>query len=263
MTETLSGNFRKVPLLDILQLLSSGGRTGRLNLKHKAKEGEIYLRDGIIVHAVTGAQMGEAAVYSLMGWLEGDFNFVPDVEAPEESVKKKTEELLQEGIKQADEWEKIKKVIPSTDVVLRLSPSGSAGAVSLQPDDWQVLAQVDGAQTVAEIAEVLGRDEFSVAKVLYGLAKGALLEVGQKPKEPPKATINGTFFAKLEGEFIEVMGPLGPMLIDEEISALGETRDSFPRDKVAELVERVSQDITDEKKRSDFQQIMLDMLKSL
>lgn len=263
MTETLSGNLRKVPLLDILQLLSSGARTGRLNLKHKAKEGEIYLRDGNFVHAVTGAQMGEAAVYTLMGWLEGDFNFVPDVEAPEESVTKKTEELLQEGVKQTDEWEKIKKVISSTDVVLKLSPSGSASAVSLEPEDWQVLAQVDGARSVAEIAEALGRDEFSVAKVLYALAKGALLEVGQKPKAPPKATINGTFFEKLEGEFIEVMGPLGSVFIDEVVTALGETRDSFPRDKVAELVEQISKDIKEEKKRSSFQQIMLEMLRGL
>ena len=92
MTETLSGNLRKVPLLDILQLLSTGGRTGRLDLQYKANNGEIYLREGKIVHAVTGAQMGEVAVYTLMGWLEGNFNFVSDVEAPEESVTKKTEE---------------------------------------------------------------------------------------------------------------------------------------------------------------------------
>ena len=53
------------------------------------------------------------------------------------------------------------------------------------------------------------------------------------------------------------------MIIDDEIAALGETRESFPRHKVAELVERVSADIGDENKRLRFQQIMLDMLKRL
>lgn len=263
MTETLSGNLRKLPLMDILKLLSSGARTGRLDLQHKANSGEIYLREGKILHAVNGAQMGDVAVYTLMSWLEGDFKFVSDVEAQEESVTKKTEELLQKGAKQTEEWEKLKKIIPSTDVIFKLSSSGSASTVNLEPEDWLVLAQVDGARTVAEIAEALDRDEFTVAKVLYGLVKGALLEVGQKSKASPKAIINGASFEKLENEFIEVIGPLGSMLLDEAVADLGETREHFPRDKVAELVEQISHDIKDEKKRARFQQIMLEMLKNL
>jgi hypothetical protein len=249
--------------LDILKLLSSGGQTGRLDLSDGANTGEIYLRDGNLVHAVTGAQMGEAAFYTLMGWLQGDFNFVPNVAAPEDSVTTATEQLLLEGARQVEEWGDIKKVIPSTDVVFKLSPTGSAGAVSLQPDEWQVLAQVNGTRSVAKIATNLGRDEFTVAKVLYGLATAGLLEVGEKPEAPPRPTINGGFFARLNDEFTEVMGPLGPVIIDDEIAALAETRESFPRDKVAELVERVSTEIGDEDKRVRFQQIMLEMLRSL
>lgn len=263
MAEELQGNLSKLPLLDILKVLNSGSRTGRLDLKNRISNGEIYLRDGKLIHAVTDAHMGEGAVYTLMGWLQGDFNFVPDVDAPEESVAQETAKLLEEGAKQAQEWEKIKKVIPSTDVVFKLSSSGAAGAVSLQPEDWQVLAQVTGSKTVAEIAEELGWDEFKVAKALHGLAKEALLEVGEKPKAPPKATINGVFFGKLNGEFTEVMGPLATTIIDEVVAALGETRESFPRDKVAELVERVSSQLSNKEKQSQFQQIMLDMLKTL
>ena len=59
------------------------------------------------------------------------------------------------------------------------------------------------------------------------------------------------------------MGPLASVLIDESVDALGETRDAFPRDKMAELVEQISKDIKDETKRSGFQQIMLEMLRSL
>jgi hypothetical protein len=263
MPEILRGNLRKLPLLDILKILISARRTGRLDFKNNARVGEIYLQDGNLVHAVTGAQMGESAIYSLMGWFEGDFNFVSDAEAPERSVEKKAEILLQEAAKQAEEWEKIKKVIPSTDVVFKLSAAGSANTVSLQPEDWQVLAQVNGAQTVAEIAEAVGRDEFTVAKVLYGLAKGALLEVGEKPQARLKATINTTFFGKLEREFIEVMGPMGPLLIDEVIATLGETHDAFPRDRIAELVQGISTYIKDDAKRMRFQQIMFDILRGL
>lgn len=83
------------------------------------------------------------------------------------------------------------------------------------------------------------------------------------PEEPPTPTINGDFFSRLNGEFTEVMGPLGRMIIDDEIAALGEARESFPRDRLAELVERVSAKIEGQDKRARFQQIMLDVLRGL
>lgn len=263
MPETLRGNLTQLSLLDILKLLSSGGQTGRLDLSDGAHSGEIYLRDGNLVHSVTGAQMGEAALYTLLAWLHGDFRFVPDVAAPEDSVTMATEQLLLEGARQVEEWGDIKKVIPSSDIVFKLSPTGSAGTVSLEPDEWQVLAQVNGARSVADIAAVLDRDEFTVAKTLYGLATAGMLEMGKKPKAPPRPTINGGFFARLDEEFVDVLGPLGTVIIDEVIAALGETRESFPRDKVAELVEQVSAEIADEGKQVRFQEIVLDMLKNL
>jgi len=263
MPEVLRGSLAQLPLLEILKLLSSEGQTGRLDLSDGASNGEIYLHDGNLIHAVTGAHMGETAVYTLMGWLQGDFSFVRDVAAPESSVATATEQLMLEGARRVEEWGDIKKVIPSTDVVFKLSPTSSSGAVSLEPNEWQVLALVSGARSVAEIAHDLGQDEFTVAKMLYGLASAGLLEEGEKPEAPPRATINGGFFARLNGEFTDVMGPLGPVIVDDEIAALGETRDSFPREKVAELVERVSAEIEDEDKRARFQQVMLDMLRSL
>lgn len=263
MAKVLTGNLAQLSLLDVLKVLSSGGQTGRLDLTGPAESGQVYLRDGNVVHAATGPHLGEEAVYALMGWLQGDFNFAAGASAPEESVTTPTEQLLLEGARRVEEWRDIKEVIPSTDVVFRLSPGGSSGAVSLQPEEWQVLAQVNGARDVAEIADELGQDEFAAAKVLYGLATAGLLEVMEKSTAPPRATINGGFFGRLNGEFTGVMGPLGPLIIDEEIEALGETRESFPREKVAALVERVSAEIDDEQKRLRFQQIMLEMLKGL
>jgi len=263
MPKVLTGNLAQLSLVDILKLLSSGRQAGRLDLTAGSNSGEIYLQDGAIVHAVSGVQVGEEAIYTLMGWLEGDFNFVAGPAPPEQSVTIPTEQLLLEGARKVEEWGDIKSMIPSTSVIFRLSPSGSPGAVSLQPEEWQVLAQVNGARDVTEIADELGQDEFTVARRLYGLATAGLLDVMEKPTAPPRATINGGFFGRLNGEFTEVMGPLGPLIVDEEIEALGETRESFPREKVATLVERVSAEIDDEQKRLRFQQIMLEMLKGL
>ncbi|TKJ31276.1 MAG: hypothetical protein CEE40_01860 [Chloroflexi bacterium B3_Chlor] len=263
MPEALSGNLAQLPLLEILKLLSSEGQTGRLSLSNGASKGEIFLREGNVVHAASGEHISEEAVYSLMGWLQGGFRFVPDVGAPEESVTTPTEQVLLEGARRVQQWGEIKKVIPSTDVVFKLSPVGASGTVNLEAYEWQVVARVNAARTVAQIAQDLGEDEFRVAKVLYRLVSAGLLEVGEKPEAPLRPTINGGFFRRLDGEFTEVMGPLGPVIIDDEIAALGETRESFPRDKVAQLIERVSAEIQDAEKRSRFQGIMLEAIRNL
>ena len=263
MPEVLSGNLAQLPLLEIVKLLSSEGQTGRLSLSNGASKGEIFLREGNVVHAASGEHISEEAVYSLMGWLQGGFRFIPDVAAPEESVTTPTEQVLLEGARRVQEWGEIKIVIPSTDVVFKLCPAGASGAVNLEPYEWQVLARVNAARTVAQIAQDLGEDEFRVAKVLYRFVSAGLLEVGEKPEAPLRPTINGGFFRRLNGEFTEVMGPLGPVIIDDEIAALGETRESFPRDKVAQLVERVSAEIQDAEKRSRFQGIMLEAIRNL
>jgi len=82
-------------------------------------------------------------------------------------------------------------------------------------------------------------------------------------KVAPELTVDGTFFAQIEHELTKVMGPFAVVIIDDEVTALGADRDSFPRDRVAELVEKVSSEIADEGKRADFQQTMLEAIKTL
>jgi len=80
---------------------------------------------------------------------------------------------------------------------------------------------------------------------------------------PPEFTVDGTFFAQMEHELTKVMGPIATMIVDDEVAALGAARDSFPRDRVAELVAKVSSEITDKGKRASFQQTMLEVIETL
>ncbi|MDZ7844440.1 MAG: DUF4388 domain-containing protein [Anaerolineales bacterium] len=260
MAEVLKGNLSQLPLLDILKVLSSSRRSGRLELEHDGKTGEVYLQDGNLVHAVTGSQMGEAAVYSLMAWVEGDLRFFPEADAPEESISLTTEQMLLEAGRRAEQWEDIKKVVPTTDMVFSLSPSGSTSTVSLKPREWQVLAQVDGKRSVLDIAEILEMDEFDTAKMVYSLVTAGLLQEEARTNVAQQELMGESFFERLQSEFTEIMGPLAPVIIEDEISMLGETRKNFPRRKAAELVERISLEIQNEEQRTRFQGTMLNEL---
>ncbi len=261
MAEGFRGNLAQISLLDILRMLSSGKRTGRLEIQNAGKIGELFLDRGDIVHAVAGTQLGESGVYSLMGWLEGDFSFTPDVVPPERSIGTTTEQLLLEAARQAEQWEDIKDILSSTDAVFNISPSGSTSTVSLRPIEWQVLAQVNGERSVVEIGEILELNEFDVARIIYSLTTAGLLhEVvggGRKFRE----IADESFFETLSEIYTEIMGPIGPIIIEDEIRLLGEDQSAFPQEKMAELVERISLEIADNKKRADFQKRMVVLLR--
>ncbi|MFB0535579.1 MAG: roadblock/LC7 domain-containing protein [Anaerolineae bacterium] len=84
-----------------------------------------------------------------------------------------------------------------------------------------------------------------------------------RAKIPPELTVDGTFFAQMEHELTKVMGPVATLIIDDEVTAMGADRDSFPRDRVAELLEKVGAEITDEGRRANFEQIMLEAVRAL
>jgi hypothetical protein len=263
MAEVLKGNLAQLSLLDILRMLSTGRRSGRLDIRQGGKSGEIYLDRGNIVHAVTGTQMGENGVFTLLGWLEGDFSFTPDVEPPDRSISSTTEQLMLEASRQAEQWEDIKDVLSSTDAVFNLSPSGSTSTVSLKPIEWQVLAQVNGERSVLQIAEILNLHEFEVARIIYSLTTAGLLHEVTDARTAFREIVDEAFFEQLGTIFTDVMGPLGPVIIEDEVKLMGEEQGAFPRDKAAELVERISLEISDSAKRAQFQKQMVQVLKGV
>jgi len=216
MAEVLRGSLTQLPLLDILKMLSSGNKTGRLDLRQGSKTGEIYLQDGNLIHAVTGPKIGEKGLFALLGWLEGEFSFSPNIDAPEQSISLSTEQMLLEGARQAEQWEDIKEIISSTDAMFDISPSGSTDTVSLKPIEWQVLTQVNGQRSIIEIAEILELNEFEVAKIIFSLTIAGLLHEVDHVYVKGQ-TAGDAFFEQLTEYFTDVMGPLGPMIIDDEI----------------------------------------------
>jgi len=261
MAEGLRGNLKQLPLLDIIRMLSSGNRSGRLEITQTGKSGEIFLDRGSIIHAAVGTQIGEKGVYTLMGWLEGEFIFTPEVASPDHSIDIATEQLLLEASRQAEQWKDIKEVISSTEAVFNISPSGSTSTVSLKPLEWQVLAQVNGQRSVVEIGEIVGLHEFEVARIVYSLTTAGLMQEVTDAKTIFRDIVDEAFFEKLTASFNEVMGPIGPVIIEDEIKLLGEDRNAFPQDKVSELVERISLEITDNVKRAQFQKEMVSILR--
>jgi hypothetical protein len=123
----------------------------------------------------------ESVVFELMSWREGFFSFEerPSDELPTApAIHVSTESLLMEGARRIDEWSRIADKIPSLSVVPTLAPVDDAHPtqIDLLPDEWEVLTMIDGKRDLRAIATLLGRAEFDIAKVVYGLVTTGVVE---------------------------------------------------------------------------------------
>ena len=129
----------------------------------------------------------EAVVFELVSWQEGFFSFV-EGEASDASTEAtariSTESLLMEGARRIDEWARIAHKIPHLAVVPILAPidEDHPSLLDLLPNEWEMLAMIDGQSDLRGIANRLGRSEFDVAKIAYGLLSTGVIEVRASEK---------------------------------------------------------------------------------
>ena len=65
-------------------------------------------------------------------------------------------------------------------------------------------------------------------------------------------TVASQFFDFMARAATEGIGPMAKLIVDDQIADLGESRDSFPQNMLAELIERVSREIFNDTMRSRF-----------
>lgn len=91
-----SGNFGHLNMVDIIQVNCLIRQTGLLIIKSGSHEGKIYFDSGDIIHSETGNHSGEDAVYEIIDWGGGNFDFRDDVKPMRQSIEKGWEFLLME-----------------------------------------------------------------------------------------------------------------------------------------------------------------------
>jgi len=266
MAEALTGNLAQLPLVDLLKMLIAGGQTGRLHLSSGLDSGEVFLHQGVIVHAEADTAWGENAFIRMVGWPAGPFRFEPHVPAPDRTIEKPLEILLAEASRFAGEREAIRRIIPSANVSVRMARVAPGPSVTLDAADWELLAALGPETTVEDIGAEFGWDEFDAMKRVSRLKLAGLVELGNtvsaaQPVQVARALAGPQFFKALTTAVAGALGPLAEIIIDDTVEDLGFTRANFPRDMVASLAERISAEIKDAEKRTRFQQTMLAMLR--
>jgi hypothetical protein len=261
MPEMFLGDLTQVKLFDILDPLLSGKRTGKIMLRGK-EGGELYLELGNITHAKTTNAVGEYAFFTLMGLRVGKASFEPDEVSLERTISTSTEQLMLDWSFQKQEWDKIREIIPSLNMIFHLSVQKSPENKNINAEQWNVLALCNGTKTVSEIAGMLNWDEFKTSKTIFQLIQSGLLERGEDRKPVKKKLVSEKFFPMVQTELKKVIGPMAPFIINDKLSDLGETTDSLAQDQALSFIEALSEEISHDLKKKEFLRAMTDFLLS-
>lgn len=147
----------------------------------------------------------EEVIFEMMSWREGYFSFSeePIDGVPAEAITHiRVESLLMEAARRIDEWSRMERKIPHVGVVPALAPmaEGEQGALDLLPNEWEVLALIDGKRDIRALAKLLARSEFDVAKTIFGLESASVLTILKRPSGEAVSADPGWDVASVIGE---------------------------------------------------------------
>lgn len=171
------------------------------------------------------------------------------------------------------------RILARTCSGLQAGPQRKVGDIDLMFADGRLVVKSFGQGCLAiactrnvNLPMVNLTANMAVRKVKEKLAAGEVKAQPAQPASAPAAPVmaaapapailasgdgvaaGASTIAVIEHELARAIGPVAPIVVDEAITALGSTRDQYPRRSLPALVERLGHEIKDEGKRKAFQQ---------
>mgnify|MGYP000951585815 CR=1 FL=1 len=287
---SLSGRLAPGALADLLQYLALSRASGCLLLRHpQRRQAYVYLENGRVVFVDARPLYDVAALSELLGWNDGRFAFRPGVAAPRATIDVATERLLLEATRRADE--PVPGAVDPDTVLCALSGDApaarreerattlAAGAhddgpfgpvrmlgevgevgdaverggardapesVSLSLAALHLWRRLDGASSLRELSSAVGRPLSEVVEAAAELLDSGLAAFVAVAVADPR------FPRELAREAVDLLGPVGEIVVEDALYELGLSPDAVPVGRVDELVQAIEAAFGDSPARAEF-----------
>ena len=179
----LQGTLDTFALPDVLRLLASTKKTGRLVITGVRGNGSVWVDDGSVVGTdASGAISNADAVAVLFELLrfggDGSFTFEAGTTAERPTPARAVEPLLVDAERQLAEWREIEAVVPSMDAWVSLVSDVTADEVTISAERWKRIVAIGSGSSVGGVARTLELGELDVCRSMKELVELGLVEVG-------------------------------------------------------------------------------------
>jgi hypothetical protein len=193
---TLEGDLRNLQVPNLLQAISMGKLTGRLQIQSHNDTAQMFFNDGAAVHCKLKGAEGDAAVVQLVGWEEGKFCFFPEPKTDLKTINKRLDSLIMEGAQFVDQFKSLNGKGLSFDAVVsrvhesiteeefeKLLAAGTGIDVASQKKFY---VAIDNRSTLFEILRMQQLSQVQWVPILFNLVSCGLIEFSH-PEALPKA----------------------------------------------------------------------------
>ncbi|MBM4283612.1 MAG: DUF4388 domain-containing protein, partial [Deltaproteobacteria bacterium] len=190
-TPPFSGLLGDMGLVDLVQTIELGRKTGRLVIHAGRDRGVIAFRDGRIVNARCGRLVGERAFYRMLVWSEGSFAMTFEAHREPEVIAHSTQMLLMEGVRRVDEWGRLAEQLPPVGHVFEIDFTAFGESLAQIPDEVNALLRhFDGRRSLLQVIDETELGDLEALEFASKLFfEGLIVDrtpVGEEPAAEPE-----------------------------------------------------------------------------
>lgn len=169
-----AGNLKEMNLVDLIQTMELGKKSGILKLQRNSHTGYVYIFDGQVYDATMENFVGKQALYRLLTWLDGSFQVEIKSIHTTRAIAENNKEIIGEGVVRIDRWRQISSLLPPLNTFLRVTQLSNG---HLLTNSEKEVAQLFGTgQPIFEIVDECKLDDIECLEIIKRLYAAGVLE---------------------------------------------------------------------------------------
>jgi CheY-like chemotaxis protein len=175
-----SGKLAEMNLVDLLQSLELGAKSGVIHLQHGVLQGRVFLKTGRICDVELGLMTSEDALFSLVTWSEGSFRVEFSPVEGKDMLSLSPEDFDRRCRETLEEWRALQEQFPNWELVFETDDE--ANTETSDPKSQDLIPLIESGRNLGEILETSNINHVETLRLLKGmLDQGVIHEM----KEPP------------------------------------------------------------------------------
>ncbi len=188
----LQGSLDDFALDEVLGLLASTSKSGRLRLSGDRGTGSLWLDQGGLTAAeaskIPGKTGVEDVMFEMLRFDEGTFSFMVDDVPAQPGSAEQVSSVVEIAQNRLAEWRDIESVVPSLAHIVRLAGRLPEEEILVSSDEWQTLLAVGNEAAVEPICDQLGVDEVDGCRRIKQMVERGMLLISDPDGSEAVAT---------------------------------------------------------------------------
>lgn len=173
-----SGSLSEMTLVDLLQTLDVGKKTGIINLYKGGHQGKVFIDQGELVDAKLNKLEPQQALMRMFTWMEGQFSVEMKKHEAAKRLLTTTREMISEGMTRQFRWEQLTKQLPPLKTITGIAPEQKQDR--LTNDEKQISKLINGSKSIIEIVEESQFDDIKSLRLIKSLYdKGVIVKANE------------------------------------------------------------------------------------